>query len=93
MKIGLVVEQFDPLRGGLEQWSYQFASQLLDRGHEVHVVARRFGDQVQAMPILAHQLEGMRSRVGFAEAAESKLRSLGLDVIHDTGSGWYCDVF
>ena len=93
MRIGLVVEKFDPLRGGLEQWAVQFASGLLERGHEVHVVAGRFGDEVQAMPIVAHRLEGVRSRIGFAQAAERKLRSLRLDVIHDTGAGWYCDVF
>ena len=93
MRIGLVVEKFDPLRGGLEQWAFQFVSRLLERGHEVHVVAGRFGDEVQAMPIVAHRLEGVHSRVGFAQAAERKLRSLRLDVIHDTGAGWYCDVF
>jgi len=93
MRIGLVVEKFDPLRGGLEQWSVQFASQLLDRGHEVHVVAAGFGEEAPAMPIIPHRLEGVHSRIGFAEAAEQKLRSLCLDVVHDTGVGWYCDVF
>jgi len=93
MRIGLVVEQFDPLRGGKEQWSAQFASKLLERGHEVHVVASRFSDQVCTIPIVPHRLEGVRSQIEFAEAAERRLRSLGLDVIHDTGAGWYCDVF
>ena len=74
MRIGLVVEQFDPLRGGKEQWSAQFASTLLERGHEVHVVASRFGDQVCTMPIVPHRLEGVRSQIEFAEAAERKLR-------------------
>ncbi len=93
MRVGLVVEQFDPLRGGKEQWSVQFASQLIARGYEVHVVASRFGDQVQGMPIARHPLAGVRSPIDFAEAAERKLRSLSLDVVHDTGAGWYCDVF
>ena len=93
MRIGLVVEQFDPLRGGKEQWSAQFASKLLERGHEVHVVASHFGDQVCTMPIVLHRLEGVRSQIEFAQAAERKLRSLSLDVVHDTGAGWYCDVF
>ncbi len=92
MRIGLVVEQFDPLRGGKEQWSAQFASKLLQQGHEVHVVASRFGDQVCTLPIVPHRLEGVRSQIEFAEAAERKLRCLALDVIHDTGAGWYCDV-
>jgi len=93
MRVGLVVEQFDPLRGGKEQWSVQFASRLIELGHEVHVVASRFGDQVCTMPIVHHRLEGVRSQIEFAEAAERKLRSLALDVVHDTGAGWYCDVF
>ena len=93
MRIGLVVEQFDPRRGGLEQWSAQFVRRLSDGGHQVHVVAGRFGEAVHAMPIVAHRLEGAHSRLGFAEAAQRKLQSLELDVIHDTGAGWYCDVF
>lgn len=93
MRIGLVVEQFDPRRGGLEQWTAQFAHQLYARGHEVHVVAGRFGSQTAQMPIVAHRLRDFRSRIGFAEAAQQKLDSLALDVVHDTGAGWYCDVF
>lgn len=93
MRIGLVVEEFDPHRGGVEHWAVQFVSQLLMRGHEVHVVARRFCDQALCLPIIAHGLEDVRSRLGFAAAAERVLRGLELDVIHDTGAGWYCDVF
>lgn len=92
MRIGLVVEQFDPRRGGLEQWTAQLAGHLLSRDHEVHVVSGGFGPQTSAMPIVAHRLEGVRSRIGFAQAAERKLRALDLDVIHDTGAGWHCDI-
>ena len=42
MKVGLVVERFDPLRGGLEQWTYRLAEKLAARGHEIHVVSREF---------------------------------------------------
>ena len=42
MKIGLVLDHFDPRRGGVEQWTDQFARQLLRLGHEVHVVATTF---------------------------------------------------
>jgi UDP-glucose:(heptosyl)LPS alpha-1,3-glucosyltransferase len=93
MRIGLVVEQFDPRRGGLEQWTWQFVSRLLGRGHEVHVVSAGFGDEVRESPIIRHRLEGADSRLGFARAAEKALKSMDLDVIHDTGCGWYCDVF
>lgn len=93
MRVGLVLPQFDPRRGGLEQWTWQFTAGLIERGHEVHVVAGRFAEQTLAMPIIVHCLEGTHSPLGFAKAAEAELRSLNLDVIHDMGAGWYCDVF
>ena len=93
MRVALVLEQFDPPLGGLERWSWRFAAQLLQRGHEVHVVARRFSPQTLAMPVVAHRLEGAGSRLGLAEAARAKLFELAPDVIHDMGYGWYCDVF
>ena len=92
MRVGLVLEQFDPRRGGLEQWTTQFATELIARGHEVHVVARDFGERSRAMPIIPHKLEGCGAGVGFAVAAREKLLQLGPDVIHDMGSGWYCDI-
>lgn len=93
MKVALVLEEFDPPRGGLERWSWRFATELLGRGHEVHVIARRFGRQTREMPIVAHPIEGAGSRLAFAEAAQAKLLWLAPDVIHDMGCGWYCDVF
>jgi len=93
MRIGLVVEQFDPRRGGLEQWSAQFAHRMVQRGHEVHVASCRFGPQVNEWPIVRHPLEGVRSMLAFAQAAERTMRPLALDVVHDMGAGWYCDVF
>lgn len=93
MRIGLVVEQFDPRRGGLEQWSAQFVQRMAKRGHEVHVAARRFGDEAQKLPIVAHRLEGVHSRLEFAESAERLMASLAPDVVHDTGAGWHCHIF
>jgi len=93
MRIGLVIEHFNPQRGGAEQWTWQFTERLLAGGHEVHVVAGVFSESTDSMPIVRHHLPRTRSRLEFARAAEKKLRGLPLDVIHDMGSGWYCDVF
>ena len=93
MRIALVVDRFDPLRGGLEQWSAQFAAELVRRGHEVHVVAERFSPQADEIPIVRHPLPPSRTRLGFAAAAEAALARLAVDVVHDTGAGWLCDVF
>jgi UDP-glucose:(heptosyl)LPS alpha-1,3-glucosyltransferase len=92
VRIGLVIGEFNPRRGGAELWTFEFARRLLARGHEVHVVAAGFGESAQALPVVAHQVECSKSRLGFAAAAESKLRTLRLDVIHDQGMGWCADV-
>ncbi len=93
MRIGLVIEHFDPRRGGVEQWTAQFAARLIERGHEVHVVARSFSRSVTATRIVPHPVAEAPSRIDFAQAARDILESLDLDVVHDTGYGWYCDVF
>ncbi len=93
MRIGLVIEQLDLHRGGAEMWTARFAEKLAAGGHEVHVVAKRFSSETLALPIVPHRLEGIRSRLGFAEAAQMKLLSLAPDAIHDMGAGWFCDVF
>lgn len=93
MRVGLVVEHFDPRRGGLEAWSWQFVQTMLARGHALHVLARSFAD-FDAVPALhCHVLSGLYSRMGYAKALESRLADLDLDVVHDTGAGWCCDVF
>jgi UDP-glucose:(heptosyl)LPS alpha-1,3-glucosyltransferase len=93
MNIGLVINQLDPRAGGVEQWTCQFARSLSESGHEVHVVAERFSAEAQNLNIVCHPLPGARSRIEFAEQAERTLRSLPLDIVHDTGAGWHCDVF
>ena len=92
MKIGLVISRFEPRRGGAELWTFEFAKRLVARGHEVHVVSTAFAEETSALPFVAERVEPTGSRLGFAAAAEAKLRTLKLDVIHDMGMGWYCDV-
>jgi UDP-glucose:(heptosyl)LPS alpha-1,3-glucosyltransferase len=93
VKIGLVIESFDPRRGGAEAWTFQHAINLIERGFEVHVVARDFTAEAAKLPIVVHRLEQIRTPLGRAEVAETKLRTLELDLIHDMGLGWYCDIF
>jgi len=93
MRVGLVLDQFDPRQGGVEQWTRQFACGLLAAGHEVHVAASHFGPDERELGIVAHVLPPHRSRLARADAVERLLRPLRLDVIHDMGVGWYCDIF
>ncbi len=93
MKIGLVLEHFDPQRGGLEHWTWQFAGQLAELGHEVHIIACDFvAPDSGRVPVL-HPVENITSPVLRAARFEEVLRSLRPDVIHDMGCGWYADIF
>jgi UDP-glucose:(heptosyl)LPS alpha-1,3-glucosyltransferase len=92
MKIALAIEKFDPRRGGAEQWTRQLAERLVELGHEVHVAAKSFSPDTKDLPITAHELGRVRSRLDFAAAAETVLRRIDPDVIHDMGGGWHCDV-
>lgn len=92
MRIGLAIESFDAARGGAEQWTSQYAAWLAGAGHEVHVVACHFGRNVPK-GVMPHQMQRPRTRVEFAAAAERTLDALRLDVTHDMGAGWHCDVF
>jgi UDP-glucose:(heptosyl)LPS alpha-1,3-glucosyltransferase len=93
VKIGLVLEKFDPQMGGLEHWTWQFAQQLLARGHEVHIIAFETNPTAVQSGLILHRLEMPRSRLDRAAAIERHLRTLALDVIHDMGCGWYADLF
>ena len=63
MKIGLVLERFDPVRGGLEHWTWQFARFLVEFGQEVHVVAFEFHPETAKDGVIPHRLEMPKSRL------------------------------
>jgi UDP-glucose:(heptosyl)LPS alpha-1,3-glucosyltransferase len=92
MRVALVIDHFDPRRGGAELWACQHAGQLLARGHEVHLVAQDLSGPAKQLGVVPHCLGPIRSLLGRAAAAEAKLRTLDVDVIHDFGMGWYNDV-
>jgi UDP-glucose:(heptosyl)LPS alpha-1,3-glucosyltransferase len=93
MRVGLVLDRFEPSRGGRERWTFAFAERLAARGHEVHIVTRRLGEAALRLPAALHRVACERSGLVFAEAARQALVPLALDIIHDMGTGWYCDVF
>jgi UDP-glucose:(heptosyl)LPS alpha-1,3-glucosyltransferase len=93
MKVGLVLEHFDPQRGGLEHWTYQFARELVGAGHEVHVITCGFVDPGPELPLIWHAVEESPSPLQRAKAMENVLRGLTLDIIHDMGCGWHADIF
>ncbi len=93
VKIGLLLEQFEPSRGGLEHWTWQYAHALRARGQEVHVVAFTFAKGLEGSGLVLHPMgERPRSRLERAEVIAAHLPSLGLDLTHDMGIGWQADI-
>lgn len=93
MKIGIVIERLLPSHGGAERWTNLFIRWLADAGHSVHLVVRELGDATLAPMATYDELGASLSKLAFATAAEERLQGRGLDVVHDMGSGTYCDVF
>jgi len=93
MRVGLVIRQFDPQRGGAERWTYQLAEHAIAAGHEVHVVAQSFQPATaRRLPVVPHPLPRVRSPLALADAAQHVVRELDLDLIHDMGFGWHFDI-
>jgi UDP-glucose:(heptosyl)LPS alpha-1,3-glucosyltransferase len=66
---------------------------LSERGHDVHIVGQNIPAEITRLPVVVHRLVNARTALKRAEAAEAILRGLDLDLIHDMGLGWYCDIF
>jgi UDP-glucose:(heptosyl)LPS alpha-1,3-glucosyltransferase len=74
-------------------WCWQYLSALARRGHDVHVVAGNIGSTRLPPRVVSHIIPQSKSRVSFAVAAAAIVQRLELDVVHDMGAGWSCDVF
>jgi UDP-glucose:(heptosyl)LPS alpha-1,3-glucosyltransferase len=91
MKIAIVTDTFDPLFGGLEQWTFQLTRHLHDAGHDVHVVA--FTQANHNLPVTVHILPASTSQLTRAKRIEQHLAFIRPDIVHDTGASWSGDVF
>jgi len=93
MKVALALEHFDPRRGGLEMWTWQFAQRLAKAGHEVHLVSCGFVEPPGGAVLQYHQAPPSPSPLQRAAAIEQTLRTLSVEVVHDMGCGWHADIF
>src|SRR5690349_14351665 len=93
MRIGIVIDDLDRRRGGMSEWCWRFVNAAAKRGLDLHVIAQGFGIESLPPQVSRHRIGRTRSRVQFARAALDAVRSLRLDVVHDMGLGWNCDIF
>lgn len=96
MKIALVIRRYDSVGGGAERWTDRHARMLLQRGHEVHLVATEIAQPPNGA--ICHVIDGHvrtrhRARMVIAQRIADFFKAHRYDVIHDMGVGWHCDVF
>jgi len=95
MKIALVVERFEPARGGVENVVWQVARGLADAGDEVHVLARRGveakGVRLVRLPVL--DLWQPWRVLAFSRAAARAGERGRFDVVHSFTRTLHQDVY
>lgn len=92
MKLALVLDRFDPQRGGLEHWAWQWTEWLLARGAEVTVVAADVRRELARERLALHALGAAESRLAFGQRVADFLATLRVDLVHDLGVGWRYDL-
>ena len=95
MKIGFQIEHLDPARGGAETYVYQFATELLAAGHEVHLIAAAFGSTPRGAftrRVMRRGLTRWGRDLRFARAAGRAARRASLDVVVAVGRTFGADV-
>src|SRR5689334_22731463 len=78
MRVGLVIDELDPRRGGMAQWCWQFVASVAKLGYELHVVSQGFGSDAMPPRVTCHTVPRTKSRVAFAQAAAEIVRNLEL---------------
>jgi len=95
MRIALLIERFEPERGGVENVAWTVAHRLADAGDEVHVVARRASPQT---PLPVHLVEvsdrWQPLRVsGFSRAASRIAPRGSYDIVYSLARTAHQDVY
>ena len=88
MKIALIIDHFDPRRGGGEGYTVSFARELARKGHQVHVFAHTGAEMGQG--ILFHHLPSISyprwtKALSLVISAHRGLRSKDFDVVQGVG--------
>lgn len=85
MKIAVVIEHFDPARGGAETYTAGLVQWLAGKGHEVTVLAEDWSSEPANMTLVKVPVKGMtgaRRYLSFSTEASGLVSSGGYDIIH-----------
>lgn len=92
-RVGIVIDKFAAACGGAAVYTRDLVIWLVERGFEVHVVARVVGVEERSLPCAWHEVRSRHGRFDFATAATERLADLAVDVSHDMGAAVGCDIF
>ncbi|MDH7499281.1 MAG: glycosyltransferase family 4 protein, partial [candidate division NC10 bacterium] len=98
MKIAVVVKDFDPEWGGVERFAHHFVDQATRRGHELHVLANRWGRSRDG-PFVAHHIPALRhpplaKLISFPLSAQRVIQREGsFDIVFALTPLLGCDVY
>jgi UDP-glucose:(heptosyl)LPS alpha-1,3-glucosyltransferase len=95
MKIAMVILHADRMRGGAERHTIELADRLIDRGHQVHLLATSFDDGVLADRHLidARGVTRTGRYVRFLAGVDEAIARIGPDVVHSILPVRGCDVY
>ncbi len=93
--MALSIESFSALKGGGESYANNFAHQLIENGHEVHVFSNLFGDRLDIIP---HKVSIIRFPkalriLSFAINSRKLLTRDNFDLIIGFGGTWPINVY
>lgn len=96
VKIGLIIFRADPARGGAEHYTIELAAALARRGHQVHLIASRFGNPVagvQAIPITVDATTRTGRYLKFLDGLDAHLSTARYDIVHAMLPVRSCDIY
>lgn len=96
MKIALVILHADPARGGAERYTFDLAQALASLGHEVFLLASRFGPRpagVESVQLGGNALTRLGRYRRFIDAVDAHLSEERFDIVHAMLPVWRCQVY
>jgi UDP-glucose:(heptosyl)LPS alpha-1,3-glucosyltransferase len=96
VKIALVVFRADAARGGAERYTVELAAKLAARGHEVHLIASRFGEPiagVKTVPIAIDAATRAGRYLAFLDGLDAHLAAGRYDIVHAMLPVRSCDIY
>jgi UDP-glucose:(heptosyl)LPS alpha-1,3-glucosyltransferase len=96
MKIALVILHADPMRGGAERYTFDLATALKNRGHDVSLLATTFADvpaNIHTISLSSTGFTRTRKYLRALDSLDQHLATNSYDIVHAMFPVRQCDVY